>query len=200
MKAIITVAATILVVMAAVTIIMANKQPQKDTPMKPANINNIKTEKAAFAAGCFWHVEDSFRQIPGVLSVTSGYAGGHLDNPTYKDVCSGKTGHAESVEIVYDPNKVSYDKLLDAFWDMHDPTTKNRQGPDVGSQYRSVIFYYSDAQRQSAEKSKELQQSHYSKPIVTEIMQASKFWPAEEYHQRYLEKHGRSVCPIPVRK
>ncbi len=155
-------------------------------------------KKAAFAAGCFWGVEAKFRCIKGVADAAVGYMGGHLENPTYREVCTDRTGHAETVEVTYDPSIVSYDELLEAFWNLHNPTTPNRQGPDIGSQYRSVIFYYDEDQRRKAEESKErLQKSgRYSRPIVTEIVPAPKFWRAEEYHQRYLEKQGGAVCHI----
>jgi peptide-methionine (S)-S-oxide reductase len=154
-------------------------------------------EKATFGAGCFWHVEEAFRQLKGVLSTTVGYSGGTTKNPTYEDVCTDKTGHAEVVEITFDPQKISYNELLKVFWDIHDPTTKNRQGPDVGTQYRSVIFYHSSEQKAMAERSKkDLEQSKkYRKKIVTEITEAPTFYPAEEYHQHYLEKHGLAACP-----
>jgi peptide-methionine (S)-S-oxide reductase len=148
-------------------------------------------EKATFAAGCFWHTEAAFRKIEGVVSVTSGYTGGNTPNPTYEQVCSDKTGHAEAVLVEFDPTKVSYERLLDVFWSEHDPTTPNRQGWDVGSQYRSAIFYYSPAQRAAAIASKEqLEKSHhYRNPIVTKILPAGHFYRAEEHHQRYYEKH-----------
>ena len=154
-------------------------------------------EKATFGAGCFWHVEEAFRHLKGVISTTVGYMGGTLKNPTYEDVCTDKTGHAEVVEIIYDPEKISYEELLNVFWDIHDPTTKNRQGPDVGTQYRSVIFYYTLEQKTTAETSKKnLEQSRkYKKKIVTEITKATTFYPAEEYHQQYLAKHGLAACP-----
>ncbi|HIG99800.1 MAG TPA: peptide-methionine (S)-S-oxide reductase MsrA [Thermoplasmata archaeon] len=154
-------------------------------------------EKAIFGAGCFWHVEEAFRQLKGVLSTTVGYTGGSLKDPTYEDVCTDKTGHAEVVEITYDPRKITYEHLLDVFWEIHDPTTKNRQGPDIGTQYRSAIFYYSSEQRTAAEQSKKnLEQSgKYRKKVMTEITQAMMFYPAEEYHQHYLEKHGLAACP-----
>ncbi len=154
-------------------------------------------EKATFGAGCFWHVEEAFRHLKGVLSTTVGYTGGTLKNPTYEDVCTDKTGHAEVVELTYDPEKITYEELLRVFWDIHDPTTKNRQGPDIGTQYRSAIFYHSPEQKTAAELSKkELEQSRkYSKKVVTEIIEATTFYPAEEYHQRYLEKHGLAACP-----
>jgi peptide-methionine (S)-S-oxide reductase len=153
---------------------------------------------ATFAAGCFWGVEATFRQIPGVLGTRVGYTGGRLDQPTYKDVCTDATGHAEAVEVTYDPSRVSYDDLLRAFWENHDPTTLNRQGPDVGTQYRSAIFYQSDAQRDAATASKAaLEKSgRFRRPIVTQIVPAEPFWPAEEYHQRYLEKRGLASCHI----
>jgi len=154
-------------------------------------------EKATFGAGCFWHVEEAFRHIKGVTSTTVGYMGGILKNPTYEDVCTDKTGHAEVVEIIYDPGKISYEALLAVFWDIHDPTTKNRQGPDIGTQYRSVIFYHTLEQKIAAEKSKKnLEQSRkYKKKIMTEITKATTFYPAEEYHQQYLAKHGLAACP-----
>ena len=154
-------------------------------------------EKATFGAGCFWHVEEAFRHLNGVLSTTVGYTGGTLKNPTYEDVCTDKTGHAEVVELTYDPKKITYDELLRVFWNIHDPTTKNRQGPDIGTQYRSAIFYHSPEQKTAAELSKkDLELSgKYSKKIVTEITEATTFYPAEEYHQRYLAKHGLAACP-----
>src|SRR5579862_3457100 len=153
-------------------------------------------EKATFGAGCFWGVEAAFRQTPGVLATTVGYSGGHHPDPTYKDVCSGRTGHAEAVEVQYDPSKVTYDDLLKVFWDNHDPTTLNRQGPDVGEQYRSAIFFHSQRQKEEAEAEKNrLQESgEFSKRIVTQITPASLFTPAEEYHQQYVEKGGRAAC------
>jgi peptide-methionine (S)-S-oxide reductase len=154
--------------------------------------------KALFGAGCFWGVEAAFRQVEGVLATAVGYSGGRLENPTYENVCSGRTGHAEVVEVEYDPSKVTYDKLLDVFWENHDPTTLNRQGPDVGEQYRSAIFTLAPEQEAAARASKErLEKSgRYKRPIVTEITPASTFYRAEEYHQRYLEKHGLAHCRI----
>jgi peptide-methionine (S)-S-oxide reductase len=156
-------------------------------------------EKATFGAGCFWGVEVAFRQVPGVVSTAVGYLGGTLPNPTYEDVCSGRTGHAEVVEVTYDPGKVSYDDLLNVFWTNHDPTTLNRQGPDRGTQYRSAVFYHDERQKASAEASKErlVASGKFPRPIVTEITPASTFYRAEEYHQRYLEKHGLASCHIP---
>jgi len=150
----------------------------------------MNNEMATFAAGCFWGVEAAFRQLPGVLEVTSGYTGGHTVAPTYQDVCSGRTGHAEAVEILYDPQKISYDALLDAFWKIHDPTTANRQGPDVGTQYRSAIFTHGDEQQKLAEASRAREQGNQAKPIVTEIVPSGDFYPAEDYHQRYFERNG----------
>jgi peptide methionine sulfoxide reductase msrA/msrB len=161
--------------------------------------NPVKLEKAAFAAGCFWGVEAGFRQVKGIVKTQAGYMGGTTENPTYEDVCTDQTGHAETVELEYDPNQVSYAGLLDVFWKMHNPTTPNRQGPDRGSQYRSVIFYYNSEQKRLAQLSKEkLEQSkQYKSPIVTEIIPASEFYPAEEYHQRYFEKRGvNPTCHI----
>jgi len=154
--------------------------------------------KATFAAGCFWGVESNFRRLPGVISATSGYIGGHTPDPTYQDVCTDRTGHAEAVEVEFDPAKISYDQLLDAFWSLHDPTTPNRQGPDVGTQYRSAIFYHDAEQEKAAIASRERAQKsgRFRRPIVTEIVQAPKFFPAEEYHQRYYEKHNLRGCGI----
>jgi peptide-methionine (S)-S-oxide reductase len=155
-------------------------------------------EKATFAAGCFWGVEELFRKIPGVVSTRVGYTGGHTPNPTYEQVCTGTTGHAEALEVTYDPNLVSYEKLLDLFWSNHNPTTPNQQGPDIGSQYRSVIFCSTLEQKELAEKSKEaLEKSgKFKKPIVTEIVSAMEFYEAEEYHQKYFEKRGGGACHI----
>lgn len=154
------------------------------------------TEKATFAAGCFWGVEEAFRQVKGVKSTLVGYTGGHTQNPTYKEVCSDHTGHAEAVEVEFDPAQVSYANLLDVFWSNHDPTQLNRQGPDFGTQYRSAIFYHSPEQEQSARESKErlTQERRFAKPIVTEITKATAFYPAEDYHQQYLAKRGQRVC------
>ncbi len=156
-------------------------------------------ERAIFAAGCFWGVEAAFRNVDGVLATRVGYTGGHAENPTYKQVCGGRTGHAEAVEVTFDPDKVTYRDLLNVFWEEHDPTTLNRQGPDVGEQYRSAIFYDSLEQKAAAEESKqELEKSgHFNRPIVTEITPATTFWEAEDYHQRYLEKRGMATCRIP---
>jgi peptide-methionine (S)-S-oxide reductase len=155
-------------------------------------------ERATFGAGCFWGVEAVFRRVKGVRSTSVGYMGGPLENPTYEDVCTGQTGHAEVVEVVYDPSQVSYDDLLTVFWESHDPTTLNRQGPDIGTQYRSVIFYHNETQRASAKASKErLRRSgRYDGDIVTEVTPASQFYRAEDYHQKYLEKRGLASCAI----
>lgn len=150
------------------------------------------TERATFAAGCFWGVEELFRTRKGVIKTTVGYSGGTKENPTYEEVCSGKTSHAEALQIEYDPSQISYEELLNIFWEHHDPTTLNRQGPDVGSQYRSVIFYHTSEQRRLAEESKQKLESSgkYTNNIVTEIREATPFYPAEDYHQQYLEKRG----------
>jgi peptide-methionine (S)-S-oxide reductase len=161
-------------------------------------VQQTTVETATFAAGCFWGVEADFRQIPGVRRTTAGYIGGGLDQPTYKDVCSDRTGHAEAVQVEYDPAQVSYEQLLDAFWKLHDPTQVNRQGSDVGTQYRTAIFTHDEAQSKAAEAAKERAQASFSRPIATEIVPAATFWPAEEYHQRYLEKRGMSSCAITV--
>ncbi|MBA3521670.1 MAG: peptide-methionine (S)-S-oxide reductase MsrA [Gemmatimonadales bacterium] len=156
------------------------------------------TQKATFGAGCFWGVEVAFRQVEGVESAMVGYLGGTYPNPTYEDVCTGRTGHAEVVEVTYDPSRVSYEDLLNVFWANHDPTTLNRQGPDRGTQYRSAIFYHDESQQQAAEGSKEQmnQSGRFAKPIVTEITPTSTFYLAEEYHQRYLEKRGLASCHV----
>ncbi|MBA2564643.1 MAG: peptide-methionine (S)-S-oxide reductase MsrA [Gemmatimonadetes bacterium] len=156
------------------------------------------SEKATFGAGCFWGVEAAFRKVEGVLSTAVGYLGGTYENPTYKDVCSGRTGHAEVVEVTYDPARAAYEDLLVVFWENHDPTALNRQGPDVGSQYRSAIFVHTPDQEKAATASKkELEESgRFRGPIVTEITPASTFYMAEDYHQQYLEKRGRAQCHI----
>lgn len=155
-------------------------------------------KEGAFAAGCFWGVEDKFRKVKGVVDAEVGYMGGNKEHPTYKEVCTGRTGHAETLHLLYDPDQISYEELLEVFWSIHDPTTKNRQGPDVGTQYRSIIFHYDDEQRKSAESSKsELEASgRYKRSITTEIVPASDFWRAEEYHQRYFEKMGGGTCHV----
>ncbi|HEV2474033.1 MAG TPA: peptide-methionine (S)-S-oxide reductase MsrA [Chthonomonadales bacterium] len=160
---------------------------------------DTRTEKATFGAGCFWGVEAAFAALPGVVSTAVGYEGGSLDKPTYKDVCTDQTGHAEVVEIDFDPAQISFDKILDAFFQLHDPTTMNRQGPDWGTQYRSAIFFHSPGQEAAAHaKIEALTASGRFKPkrIVTQVAPAQTFWRAEEYHQRYLEKRGLSSCHI----
>jgi len=156
-------------------------------------------QTATFGAGCFWGVEAAFRQLPGVIDAVSGYMGGRKENPSYQEVCSDRTGHAEVVKVTYDPAKVCYRALLDLFWRMHDPTTRNRQGPDIGTQYRSAIFFHTPEQQQEAQASKAALEAAvtHKRPIVTEIEPAKIFYPAEDYHQRYFEKHGVS-CHISV--
>lgn len=153
-------------------------------------------DKATFAAGCFWGVEAGFREMPGVKETQVGYTGGHTENPSYEEVCTGKTGHAEAVLVEFDPFEITYEELLNVFWNSHDPTTLNCQGPDVGSQYRSVIFYHSPKQEKTAVASRDKLEESGVLPdrIVTEIVPAEKFYPAEEYHQRYLEKKGSATC------
>lgn len=156
--------------------------------------NNL--EMATFAAGCFWGVEEAFTKTKGVRSTRVGYIGGNLPNPTYEDVCTNRTGHAEALQVKYDPKQISYEELLDLFWSIHNPTTKNRQGPDIGSQYRSIIFYHTPEQESIAKKSKqELDDSNkFQNKIVTEIVRASTFYPAEDYHQKYYQKIGGGSC------
>ena len=158
----------------------------------------MSQQTANFAAGCFWGVEARFREVDGVLDAVSGYTGGQTDNPLYKQVCGGETGHAEAVQVTFDDEKVSYRELLDLFFDMHNPTTLNRQGPDFGSQYRSAIFWYNEDQHAAAgQKISELDASgKWPDPIVTQLTEAVEFWPAEEYHQRYLEKNGAGYCHV----
>lgn len=155
-----------------------------------------KIEKATFAAGCFWGVESAFCQIDGVVSTTVGYSGGHTINPTYEDVCSDTTGHAEAVFLEFDPKIISYERLLEIFWSIHDPTTLNRQGPDIGSQYRSIVFYHNEEQKNKAIEIKEKfeKSGKFSRKIVTEIIPATTFYRAEEYHQKYFQKHGIVRC------
>ena len=151
-------------------------------------------KKATFGAGCFWGVEAAFRQVEGVTATRVGYSGGHTDNPSYEDVCSHSTGHAEVVEVTYDPEQVSYDDLLQVFWRKHDPTQLNRQGWDIGDQYRSAIFFHDEEQREAALRSKAQEQASVSAPVVTQIEPAQTFYEAEDYHQQYLEKRGRATC------
>lgn len=159
---------------------------------------NIKPQKATFAAGCFWGVEDAFRSIPGVLDAAVGYIGGDTDEPTYKQVCTGRTNHAEAVEVIFDPNRVSFSQLVEFFWKVHNPTQKDRQGPDFGTQYRSAIFTHDDEQMKIAEEAKAQADASgkFSSPIATQIVPATTFWRAEEYHQQYSAKHGRGGCHI----
>lgn len=168
---------------------MANPKPRE-------NPENKHLQTATFAAGCFWGVQSTFDEIKGVKKTTVGYTGGHTQAPTYREVCAGNTGHAEAIQIIYDPNQVTYEKLLEVFFSNHNPTTKNRQGPDIGSQYRSAIFYHNPEQKQLAEKTKQQlnNSAKFRNPVVTEITKASEFYPAEEYHQKYLEKKGIKAC------
>jgi len=156
------------------------------------------TEIATFGAGCFWGVEAAFRRVPGVVDAVSGYSGGHAENPTYKEVCTDRTGHAEVVQVTFDPARVSYEQLLEVFWKIHDPTQVNRQGPDFGKQYRTAIFYHTPEQQALALKSKQALEASgkLQRPVATEITPAGTFWRAEEYHQRYLEKKGQESCHI----
>ncbi len=162
-------------------------------------MNPNKTELATFGGGCFWCMEAVFERLPGVKSVTSGFAGGHTTNPTYEQVCTGTTGHAEVTQIEFDPAKVSYEKLLEVFWQAHDPTTLNRQGADEGTQYRSLILYHGEAQKLAAEKSKAAVQKNFKHPIVTEIAPFAKFYPAEGYHQEYYDNHSNApYCRVVI--
>jgi len=151
-------------------------------------------ELATFGAGCFWGVEDAFMKIKGVKETTVGFMGGTTENPTYDEVCTDKTGHAEVVQLKYDPKEVKYEKLLEIFWSIHDPTQLNRQGPDTGSQYRSVVFYHNKEQKELAEESRKKESAKYGKPVVTEILPASEFYKAEEHHQKYHKKQGIKTC------
>lgn len=155
--------------------------------------------KAMFGAGCFWGVQYYFDQVPGVIKTTVGYSGGHTENPSYEDVCTHTTGHAEVVLIEFDPGQVSYETLVRQFFRMHDPTQLNRQGPDIGDSYRTAIFYFDDEQKEIAEDIKKLTQADFKQPIATEITVAGEFYPAEEYHQKYTEKTGRGMCHIPYK-
>ena len=158
----------------------------------------MSKQTASFAAGCFWGVEARFREVPGVIDAVSGYMGGHAANPSYKQVCAGDTGHAETVQVTFDDEQVSYSELLDVFFDMHNPTTLNRQGPDFGSQYRSAVFWHSEDQRLAAEaKIAQVDASGaWPNPVVTQVAEAGDFWRAEEYHQRYFEKNGGGFCHV----
>ncbi len=152
--------------------------------------------QALFAAGCFWGVQFYFDQVPGVTKTTAGYTGGHTENPSYEAVCTHTTGHAEAVLIEFDPKETNYETLVKQFFRMHDPTQMNRQGPDVGDSYRTAIFYFDDEQKQIAEKVKKAVQPNFDKPIVTEITKATKFWPAEDYHQKFTERTGQGMCHV----
>jgi peptide-methionine (S)-S-oxide reductase len=179
----------------------AGKPATSDSPGDEVRVEMISKEraleKATFAAGCFWGVEAAFRKVGGVISTQVGYTGGQTEDPTYKEVCSGRTGHAEAVQIIYDPEEVSYRQLLDVFWSIHDPTQHDRQGPDVGTQYRSAIFHHNGIQARAAEKSKrQLEESgRFRRPVATEIAPAGPFYSAEDYHQQYYEKRGIGSCP-----
>jgi peptide-methionine (S)-S-oxide reductase len=159
-------------------------------------LREMAEQKATFAAGCFWQIEVEFRNTPGVSNAIVGYTGGTTIRPSYEDVCTGRTGHAEAVEVTFDPDEVSYEELLDKFFEIHDPTQVNRQGPDVGTQYRSAIFFHSPEQEEAAKAAKERIQGERKREIATEIVPAAAFWPAEDYHQRYLEKRGLAVCRV----
>ena len=156
-------------------------------------------KKATFGAGCFWGVEAAFRQLDGVTGTRVGYSGGHTENPTYEEVCGHGTGHAEVVEVTYDPERLSYEDLLQVFWAKHDPTQLNRQGWDIGDQYRSAIFFHDDEQQEAAVRSKAEEQTRHSKPVVTQLEPAQTFYEAEDYHQQYLEKRGRATCTPALR-
>ena len=174
----------------------------KNSDMTDKQIKEVTTDTVTLGAGCFWCVEAVFQDLDGVLSVTSGYMGGQIKNPTYKEVCTGQTGHAEVAQIIYDPSKITFPELLEVFWQTHDPTTLNRQGADVGTQYRSAIFYHSEAQRAEAERyKKELNASGaWDRPIVTEITKAEVFYPAEDYHQNYFNQNGEAAyCQFVIR-
>lgn len=175
--------------------------PDEAKPTNSTNMNSTnKTELATLGGGCFWCLEASFELLPGVKAVVSGYAGGKTDNPSYKEVCSGETGHAEVVQIEYDPTKISFEKLLETFWEIHDPTTPNRQGNDIGTQYRSVIYYHNDAQKAVAEKAIAAEQKNLSRPIVTEVTPLKKFYVAETYHQDYFRNNpDQGYCQVVVR-
>jgi len=161
------------------------------------NQKHPELDTAIFGAGCFWGVEEAFRTLPGVAATKVGYSGGTVTEPSYEEVCTGKTGHAEVVHVTFDPTEITYQQLLDVFWTIHDPTQMNCQGPDVGTQYRSTIFYNSSEQEDSAKHSKKVQSTsgQYRRPIVTEIAPTDTFWPAEDYHQQYLAKRGMGACP-----
>jgi peptide-methionine (S)-S-oxide reductase len=186
-----------------ITVSSCSDSPKQDIIMNDVKIpDGVKTDTATFATGCFWCTEAVFQELKGVLKATSGYSGGHVANPSYEAVCTGETGHAECLQIVYDPKVITFDELLEVFWEAHDPTTLNRQGNDEGTQYRSAIFYHNEEQKQKAEHYKaELNKSGaYKNPIVTEITAFTKFYPAENYHQDYFRLHGsQPYCSIVIR-
>lgn len=203
MKTFWTVSCCAILAIAVIGAVAADSQPTEAGEVEPKSVSEEREEttnmaKATFGAGCFWGVEAAFRQVDGVKATAVGYSGGHTENPTYREVCSDRTGHAEVVEVEYDPTLVTYETLLGVFWENHDPTQVNRQGPDIGSQYRSVIFFHSPEQEAIARKSKgELEESgRFRQPIATSIEPAQPFWKAEDYHQQYLEKRGLSTCKI----
>lgn len=192
-----------LVTLISAAMIYGEKSVRKNPPMAKASQEKqipkgVSMEKATFAAGCFWGVEETFRSLKGVAKTTVGYTGGTFENPSYEDVCTDRTGHAEAVLVEYDPAQVTYDQLLDIFWENHDPTTLNRQGPDSGTQYRSAIFYHTPEQKAAAEASKErlAKSGKFKRPIVTEVVPAVTFYRAEEYHQQYLLKRGEASCHV----
>lgn len=183
---------------------MMGCRPDPGTPsilnMKTSVTSNVPTELATLGGGCFWCTEAVFQMLPGVVSVTNGYAGGTTPNPTYEQVCSGNTGHAEVIQIAFDPTQVSYEKILETFWEAHDPTTLNRQGNDVGTQYRSIILYHDARQKAEAEQSKAEAQRHFEQPILTEIVPLTKFYPGEDYHQNYYRANpDQPYCRVVIR-
>ena len=187
------------IVFIASALIFTQNSPGEE-PMQSQSNQPARTETATLAGGCFWCLDAVFKQIPGVISVSSGYSGGTKESPSYEEVCSGNTGHAEAVKITFDPERLSYTQLLRYFWESHDPTTPNRQGHDVGTQYRSVIFYENDAQKQAAEASRDAEQKNLTAPIVTEIIPLKKFWVAEKYHQDYFANNpGNGYCNVVIR-
>jgi len=187
--------ATLIVAVAAMVVTVAGA-----AETKPMNSTSNTTEFATLGGGCFWCTEAVYQMLPGVKSVTSGYAGGTKENPTYKEVCTGTTGHAEVIQVEFDPKQVSYEKVLETFWEVHDPTTLNRQGGDTGTQYRSIILYSNEAQKQAAEKSKAEAQKDFKSPIVTEIVPLTKFYKAEGYHQDYYRQNGnQGYCRMVIR-
>jgi peptide-methionine (S)-S-oxide reductase len=189
---------SIQVILAVAAILACGAAKTEQTGITQPKELLMNTDTATFAAGCFWGVQAEFDKVKGVVQTTVGYTGGKTEKPTYEEVCSGQTGHAEALQVVFDPTVVTYEQLLDKFWSIHDPTTLNRQGPDFGSQYRSAIFYHSPEQQVAAAASKgRLEKARrFPRPIVTQIVPAATFWPAEEYHQKYFKKHGGGSCHI----